>query len=137
MLPHGLLDFDQEAVALAQHERLGELVARAELLVERLAADPGGGRDIGHRDLRPGAALQLAVGGVEQRVAQQLTRGERVGGALASALISPSGSVRLERVGDACSAGLEVDLVAHAAVRAGPLIGHLTPAVPAGKPSRG
>src|SRR6185503_13246831 len=55
--------------------------AAAELLVEGLAADTGGAGDRGHRDLRPGAALQLVAGGAEERLAQQLARSLRVGSA--------------------------------------------------------
>ena len=72
-----------EAVGLAQHERLRELIARAELLVERLPADARRGRDVRHRDVAPGALLELVAGGVEQRVAQQLAGGDRVGRARA------------------------------------------------------
>ena len=49
----GAFDGDEEAIGLAHDEDLGELVTRAELLVERLAADAGGERDVGHRDVGP------------------------------------------------------------------------------------
>ena len=79
----GLLDCHQEPLGLAQDERLGELVARAELLVEGLAADAGGAGDVGHRDVRPTPALEFVARGVEQGVAQQFARGERVWDAIA------------------------------------------------------
>ena len=72
MLAHGGVDAVEEALALVDDEGLGELVAAAELLVEGLAADAGGAGDVGHRDLRPGAALELVAGGAEERLAQQL-----------------------------------------------------------------
>ena len=68
----GLLDGVEESAALADDQRLRELVAAAELVVERLAADAGGGGDLGHRHLRPGAIAQLVAPGVEQPIAQQL-----------------------------------------------------------------
>jgi hypothetical protein len=76
VLTDGLLDGVQEAFRLAQHEHLGELLTGAELLVEGLAADARGDRDVGHRDVGPATRLQLVTGRVEQRVAQQLSGGD-------------------------------------------------------------
>ena len=73
MLADRRLDGVEEALALVDDEGLAELVAAAELLVEGLAADAGGGGDFGHRDLRPGALLKLVARGAEQGLAQQLT----------------------------------------------------------------
>jgi hypothetical protein len=73
------LDRGEEAIGLAQDVGLRELLARAELLVERLAAHAGGRRDLGHRHLGPRARAQLLAHRVEQRRAQQLARGDRVG----------------------------------------------------------
>jgi len=67
-----------EARSFAQHERLREDGARAELVVDSLAADAGRARDLAHRDLRPRARCELFARAVEQRVAQQLARGDRV-----------------------------------------------------------
>ena len=76
-----LFDGIEEAFGLAQHEDLGELLARAELLVQSLPADAGGDRDVGHRHVDPVTRLELLAGGVEQRVTQQLAGCHRVGDA--------------------------------------------------------
>src|SRR5262245_48846335 len=133
MPANGGVDLVEEALPLVDDERLGELFAAAELLVEGLAADAGGTRDVGHRDLRPGAALQLVAGSSEQGLAQQLARGLRVGRAGGC-----HGRDRLSGSGHLTPlVGLEVDLVAHAAVGAGPVIGDLAPGRAGGKPLAG
>ena len=67
-----LLDGVEQTAALADHERLAELVPGAELVVEGLAADAGGGGDLRHRHLRPRATAQLLAARIEEPVAQQL-----------------------------------------------------------------
>ena len=61
VLADGGLDLVEEALALVDDEGEAELVAVAELLVEGLAADAGGGGDVRHRDLRPGPPLELVA----------------------------------------------------------------------------
>src|SRR5207253_6064229 len=72
VLEHGFLDVVHEPFGLVDDEGEAELVAVAELVVESLAADPGAGGDVGHRDLRPGLDRQLVAGGVEDGLPQQL-----------------------------------------------------------------
>ena len=55
---------------LAHDQRLRERLLRAELVVERLAGDTGGARDIGYPDPCPFAANGRVVGRVEQRSAR-------------------------------------------------------------------
>ena len=78
MLRDRLVDGVEEAPALADHQGLTELIAGAELVVERLAADACGSGYLGHRHLRPGALGQLVATRIEQPVAQQLPDGTAV-----------------------------------------------------------
>ena len=143
---HRAIDGLQEAIDLAHHERLGELFARAELLVQGLTTHARGGGDVAHRDLRPSLSAELVARGVQQGFAQQLARGLGVGSAVAregdlrrppavaGRLALRAASGRGPRSLPAAPHGLEVDLLAHAAVRAGPVVGNVAPGVPAGSP---
>ena len=96
VLADGGVDVVEEALADVDDEGLGELVAAAELLVEGLAADAGGAGDVGHRDLRPGAPFELVAHRPEERLAQQVAGGLRVGraGAVAVARLGRGGRRR-------------------------------------------
>src|SRR5439155_19775054 len=58
---------------------LGQRGAAAELVVDRLPADASLLGDLRERDLRPRPLAQQRVGRVEDRLAQQLARRDRVG----------------------------------------------------------
>ena len=74
-----VLDFVQKATALPNHEGLAELIPAAELVVQGLAADAGGGRDLSHRRLGPGAIGERIATRVEKPVAEELADGAAIG----------------------------------------------------------
>ena len=133
----GALDGEQEAVGLAHDEHLGELVARAELLVEGLAADAGGERDVGHGDVGPAAACELLAGGVEQGVAQQLACGDGVGDALLGAGHGAGGAARCVALSGVLRSGSKSTLSRTPQSGQAQSSGTSLHGVPGGKPSRG
>jgi hypothetical protein len=71
-LADGRLHRRDEPVALADHVRLGHLLARAERVVERLAADARRERHLGHRYLRPWPGGRQLADRVQHAVTKEL-----------------------------------------------------------------
>ena len=106
-------DEREEALQLVGHHRLGEGRLRADLVVDRLPADPDLLREAAHGHRRPAVSRGRLDGGLDD--APRIV----VASTVAAGRAQPAPLMSRRRALD----GLEVDLVAHAAVRAAPVVG--------------